>query len=218
MTADEILIWFPPNPLHRTINAADTFSKVRLVTSQQIASDSIAFNDLPTEIREPLLIETHLTGFNLPDVEQAFIKLHGVSVPNRAHADRFPLLVSEDRDILDLLSGDFHWVWFGTARRTAWQALRPGRTSFAPQTNYRGAAGIWRRMATSSLLLGRGWQSQCDGCGNFCLRPDHWHQPALHGLAPGLGPGRVADYGRILHGPTTETETQPETQPETETE
>ena len=89
MTADEILIWYPPNQLHSTINAADTFSKVRLVTSQQIASDSIAFNDLPTEIREPLLAEEFLTGFNLPDVEQAFINLHGVSVPNRARADRF---------------------------------------------------------------------------------------------------------------------------------
>ena len=212
MTADEILIWYPPNQLHSTINAADTFSNIRLVTSQQIASDSIAFNDLPTEIREPLLIETHLTGFNLPDVEQAFINLHGRVVPNRAHADRFPPLVSDDGDILDLLSGDFHWVWFGTARRTAWQALRRGLTSFAPQTNYRGAVGLWRRMATSSLLLGRGWSSQCDGCGNFCLRPDHWHQPALHGLAPGLGPGRVADYERILQGTTAET------QPKTETE
>lgn len=183
------------NPMHGMIKPQH-LDKLRLVTDHDLVAYGIDFLELPASVRAEVSGPQGLSGFNLPEVPANFIRMVSRVFPNIAHLHRYPRLL--DVDFSEAVVHN-HWMWFGSYRKIHLQDGESSMSWLKPQTNYQESSGHFRRVATSTLLMGREWMNSTCPCGPSCLRPDHWQQRSTgvgRGRSPNLNlriPKRIAE-------------------------
>lgn len=143
---------------------------IKLVTHEDILAATLQLLDLPESYRLRLFNGKAFCGFDIPDLGYNFIEAAGVHYPNRAGGHTYPNPL--DLSIEQLMSHDYHWVWFGAVSGVQLWDGQPA-TWATPRTTYR-KGNRHVAIAARWLFMAPATEPNCPICGCYCLRPDHW--------------------------------------------
>lgn len=207
--------FFPADPMAE-FRRDSTFKLLHLVTQEDLARNPpVNVEKLPNDYWKDIQQQRNFKGLTLQAVEQYgieshFIRVWDILMLNPKFKDQYPTI---DRcSFEELMDEDSHWIW-GGAWRTVPLVHTDGAVGvgmFHPQATYQAHTGQWRKIAASTLLMGRSWENRCAYCGPGCLKPDHWMNMSSWAARPGKG--REPHPERTTPRRKNEDETQPETE------
>lgn len=210
-----IKAFFPADPMAE-FRRDSTFRMLHLVTRDDLVKHPpVDVGALPNGYWVEMQQQRNFSGVSLRAVEQYgieahFIRIWDVLMMNPAVRDQYPVI--DSCSIEQLMDEESHWIWGGSWRTVPLVNTdgTVGVGMFHPQATYQAHTGQWRKIAASTLLLGRGWENRCVYCGPGCLKPDHWRNMTSWAARPGKG--REPHPERTTPRRKNETETQPETE------